>query len=748
MIDVLMTSEYINKFSSFQQLSYYRIRTELDARVNKLRNLAINRWLEAVIKAKAIISDPNFKRENYNSFDDYYETELEQKFNIDDINREVEEIFPDESYEMWEMWEVEVKGNWFSYWSKTRKLKVAEVREFWKVQNIYNDKVKQFEIDLFDEMDEKTVYGLESRYLEELFEKSFMASANRLMEKRKKLVNDNSELIQSCYLENHIVYPAKDDAFRQDVKSSFSELKKQLRFGSYPSPLVTYVNKVANECLSSCKTDSGPVWKILQGLVGSRDSLQKKLDFDDVFQFLWKSKKCTLYNICKAINIARKELNEVRAITAPTESRIHYVLQLSTEVLYEYKFHVTEEFCTKVLSLKNVIKVNFMNRAKGLQGQDKVINEWEAALKMVIKDAFESFCLHRCWLAIKDQKWFTHPSVLLSWCNMALYSTWFWESNPRKALRLLKDHSFYNNVMECLIAPHVRKEQWFRFLRASVLKALDEASQHLEYGVEMQEVPWRKIVEVFRDKLHTVLKANFNDRLESLVQSMRNELRPGRAIEKKNPKSEMVEDLKKHSDGIEQTLRLIKDKVQHFELKTLMPSHHGELNKVDLRSITKKLREFGNDNTQLRCNAKCPWCHDFCILHDGHEGKHLATHQPIGLVGIHYVTSGKLTSVDCVQIVESDIAIKYEGETVKWMTVFSDKWEKPTSIGRESLDLKRYMFYHGQAELTKEFHIPRADNIPEAWNKHNEQILNEIMVNIDENDPDRIQEFFKYLVVE
>jgi len=468
------------------------------------------------------------------------------------------------------------------------------------------------------------------------------------------------------------------------------------------------------------------------------------LEFDEVFQFLWTSKNCTLWYINEAIIKARKQLNGVDEVT---EARIHYVLQLSTEVLYEYKFHVTEDFCAKVLSFKNVIKVNFINHVKGLKGQGKIINEWEAVLKMVIKNAFESYSLHQCWLAIKDQKWFTHPSVLHSWSNMAVYSTWFWESNPKKALRLLKDNSLYNKVFECLIAPYMRKEQWFENLRTSVLKALDEVSKHLEYVVENQKVPWRKIVENFRDELNSQLQARFNDRLEILVQSMEEELSPCTHEKKESTSLEIGKGLIKHIDS-SRTLQLIREKVRNFELKTLLPAYHGELKLGDVRSMAKKLREFGNENTQLRCNMKCPWCHDFCLLHSGHEGKHLATHQPIGLVGSHYVTSGKLTSVDCIQIVESDIEIKFDGKSVKWMTVFSDEWEKPASIGRETLDLKRYMFYHGQAELTKEFDVPMADSIPEAWNKHKDEILNEIMVNIEQNDQDRIQMLFKYLVAE
>merc|ERR550534_942843 len=183
-----MTSELPNKFSRFKQLSMYRIRTELDASVNKLKHSAFKHWLEAVIKAKASISDPNFKRENYTSFDDYYKTELQHKFTIDHINEQFDWIFREESYEMWE---VEVKSNWNSYCEEMSEMKLAEVREFWRYQYIYNDKTKQFENDLFEVLDQKNTHGLDSRNLGELFDKTFIASANRFVEKRNKLVNDN-----------------------------------------------------------------------------------------------------------------------------------------------------------------------------------------------------------------------------------------------------------------------------------------------------------------------------------------------------------------------------------------------------------------------------------------------------------------------------------------------------------------------------------------------------------------------------
>merc|ERR1719320_1132718 len=72
-IDVLETIEYSDHFARFKQIKLYRIKTELDACVNKLKNLASDHWSDVVTKAETSITNPNFALDLYLSFDRYFE---------------------------------------------------------------------------------------------------------------------------------------------------------------------------------------------------------------------------------------------------------------------------------------------------------------------------------------------------------------------------------------------------------------------------------------------------------------------------------------------------------------------------------------------------------------------------------------------------------------------------------------------------------------------------------------------------
>lgn len=96
-----------------------------------------------------------------------------------------------------------------------------------------------------------------------------------------------------------------------------------------------------------------------------------------------------------------------------------------------------------------------------------------------------------------------------------------------------------------------------------------------------------------------------------------------------------------------------------------------------------------------------------CILEDGHEVKHDATHQPSGLGGVSYNVSQELDKVSCSNKTDNtQCHTTKHGERLGFFWQEWDKiypaWVKPNSANEECL-LRQYIFYNYHEAFAKHY---------------------------------------------